>query len=555
MFFVDPDSLTLDQLLWAFVSYGYVLYLASELISNGSELLLLIPKCAGIVGSIVLPILGAVPDGMMVLFSGFASDVEKAQQKVAVGIGAQAGSTIMVLTVPLFAAIWAGRVDIRNGRCDYRGRVSSKLTKKFSLFSSGVEPTVQTSGSARLMLATSLTYFIVQIPALFVDPQGLAVPDAASIGRQSSSEEMFVLVGLVLCIAQFCYYLYAQYRAANPRAADENFRTMAPQHSILRTHTNLVPQFGLALHIAEFREEHLDPVMSQRSLTESFLQVELKEPLKSILRDFYGRYKTSSLGIDRTGLSNLLKDLNVHYTKEKFEELFNQVDQINEPYGFIDFMEFQALFKQLAATVPTKRLTITRGEGDEADNDSVNSTDSDLIEDDMPEDFKDLPEDVQRCRLIFRSAWMMGTGTAMVLVFSDPMVDVLNAAGQKLGINPFYISFLLAPLAANASELVSSYNYALKKTPKSMGIALAQLHGAGCMNNTYVLGVFFALIYTQGLAWRFTAETLSIFFVEIIIYIITTYKSTLTLADGFLVLALYPASMFCVWLLESLGLD
>lgn len=67
------------------------------MISNGSELLLLVPAVAGIVGSVVLPILGAVPDGAIVLFSGMGDD---AQEELSVGVGALAGSTIMLLTIP-----------------------------------------------------------------------------------------------------------------------------------------------------------------------------------------------------------------------------------------------------------------------------------------------------------------------------------------------------------------------------------------------------------------------------------------------------------------------
>lgn len=62
-----------------------------------------------IVGSVVLPILGAVPDGAIVLFSGLGAD---AQEQVAVGVGALAGSTIMLLTVPWFLSILGGRVDL-----------------------------------------------------------------------------------------------------------------------------------------------------------------------------------------------------------------------------------------------------------------------------------------------------------------------------------------------------------------------------------------------------------------------------------------------------------
>lgn len=67
------------------------------MISDGSELLLLVPAVAGIVGSVVLPVLGAVPDGAIVLFSGMGDD---AQNQLSVGVGALAGSTIMLLTIP-----------------------------------------------------------------------------------------------------------------------------------------------------------------------------------------------------------------------------------------------------------------------------------------------------------------------------------------------------------------------------------------------------------------------------------------------------------------------
>lgn len=79
--FINVSNLPQDfygfiQLLFLFIVYGYILMNASNLISDGSEFLLLVPKYAGIVGSIVLPILGAVPDGMLILFSGIGSDAQ-----------------------------------------------------------------------------------------------------------------------------------------------------------------------------------------------------------------------------------------------------------------------------------------------------------------------------------------------------------------------------------------------------------------------------------------------------------------------------------------------
>lgn len=97
--FADPTTLHggagMVQIILLMLAYGFVLGKASEMISDGSELLLLVPRYAGIVGSVVLPVLGAVPDGAIILFSGLGPD---AQAKLNVGVGALAGSTIMLLS-------------------------------------------------------------------------------------------------------------------------------------------------------------------------------------------------------------------------------------------------------------------------------------------------------------------------------------------------------------------------------------------------------------------------------------------------------------------------
>ncbi|CAK0909103.1 unnamed protein product [Prorocentrum cordatum] len=108
MIFPDMEGASLDQLGFMTVVYGYILMQGASLIGSGSELLLLVPRLAPLVGSVVLPVLGAVPDGMMVLMSGSGPD---AQNEVAVGVGALAGSTIMLLTLPWFLAVYAGRAS------------------------------------------------------------------------------------------------------------------------------------------------------------------------------------------------------------------------------------------------------------------------------------------------------------------------------------------------------------------------------------------------------------------------------------------------------------
>ena len=116
----DPDFYGVVQLLFLGGIYGMVLFKASNLIADGSELLLLIPSIAPIVGSVVLPILGAVPDGAIVLFSGMGPTVE-VQEQIVAELARSCGKQIhrAEITVP-FLSIPAGRVTIKNGEATYK---------------------------------------------------------------------------------------------------------------------------------------------------------------------------------------------------------------------------------------------------------------------------------------------------------------------------------------------------------------------------------------------------------------------------------------------------
>ena len=81
-------------------------------------------------------------------------------------------------------------------------------------------------------------------------------------------------------------------------------------------------------------------------------------------------------------------------------------------------------------------------------------------EDEMPEDLAELSPEEQQKAIIKRSLWQMSLGTILCLLFSDPMVDCLGALGDRTGIPPFYVSFVLAPLASNGTEVRSPVPYA-----------------------------------------------------------------------------------------------
>lgn len=591
--FPDPEGMQPQMLFWIFLAYGYMLFTAANLLSDGSELLLFIPQVAGLVGSVVLPVLGAVPDGMMVLFSGLGP-TEKAQQNVAVGVGALAGSTIMLLTVPWFLAVLGGRVDYTQGKCQYNA--SQKLTKfgiTDTLFHCGIRYKPEIRANAKIMVVTAFTYLVIQLPALYVDNQnpkiGLKV-----IEKDNSQESFWAFIGMVICIIFFSMYMYMQYAASLPEqqvphsvssaemlkarvegcvgwlrkrmgsagiapAKTRNYAT-----SIMRAQ-----ELGVKGWMEEFRKEWKLTDNSSEKNKALLDKASFPPDFRDTLTMWYRKYAESDDG--RMGIrdfDNLLRIL--HLNGYDAAELFKKVDTNSD--GSIDLDEFTECFKHLASLPPKEgRKSGRRASQMQRDVDQAvaqanalagtveeagDEDDEEDEEESMPEEFKDLTVEQQRRQILLKSAWQMGLGTLMVLVFSDPMVDVLAEIGNQSGIPSFYISFILAPLASNSSELVAAYNYAGRKTSKTITIALNTLEGAACMNNTFCLGIFMALVYFQGLAWKFTAETLTIIVVEFALAAIVLSSHNQRVIDALGIFLLFPGALAMVYILENYcGLD
>lgn len=230
--------------------------------------------------------------------------------------------------------------------------------------------------------------------------------------------------------------------------------------------------------------------------------------------------------------------------------LFAEFDQ--DQSGFIDFAEFVEGVKNYV--FKHENLGATGQQAEDGEEGKAEEEEQDEDEEEVPDDLKDLsPEDQQKA-VLSRAKYMLFTGTIIVLVFSDPLVNVLDEIATRTNIAPFYVAFILAPVVTNGSELMASYTFALKKTSPSIVCSFQQLLGAAVMNNTYCVGIFMGLIYFQRLYWTFTSETIAILFVESVM-LCYAWKSVHRLFDGFCVLLLYPLSLGIVAALDSIGLD
>lgn len=65
------------------IIYGVILGAGAKMIADGSEdLLEVFPDHSTLIGGLLLPVLGVVPDGTMILVSGLFGSREEAQEQV-----------------------------------------------------------------------------------------------------------------------------------------------------------------------------------------------------------------------------------------------------------------------------------------------------------------------------------------------------------------------------------------------------------------------------------------------------------------------------------------
>ena len=512
------------------------------MISDGSELLLLIPSVAGLVGSVVLPVLGAVPDGAIVLFSGIGPD---AQEQLTIGIGALAGSTIMLLTAPWFLSVLGGRVNIVDGKASY---VAPKLSPPnfFSWTDTGVNVSENVNTGGLLMAVTAIPFLIIQIPGLIFGANTETV-----VGEK---ENPYAFIAMMSCGFFFFGYLYYQYLLSDHELnADKRIEQIIEKIQMGEITLRGVISAELRAAKNELGES-----------TELVPGTKVRKDMEAIVRPFFRKYdKRNNQFLSLYELSGVFKDLGENPSPHDLKTIFDAFDI--DKNGKIEYDEFvQGITKYVADSNKKGEKSGQPSDYHEEDagyvemlikkGDDVENPDEMDEEEDMPDDFVDLSPEEQQAAVAIRASWVCGIGTLLVVLFSDPMVDVLNELGARTGIPQFYVAFVLAPLASNASEVIASFNYAQKKTRKTMAISLSALQGACCMNNTFVLGIFMICVYTQSLAWQFFAETFSIL-VSVIFISLMSYKSTHTMFDALLILMVYPLSLVLVYLLEAAGFD
>ncbi|KAF5728270.1 hypothetical protein HS088_TW21G00415 [Tripterygium wilfordii] len=482
------------------------MFTAATYLSGGSELLLEILG-PGIIGGLFLPVLGALPDAMLILVSGLSGSKETAQSQVSVGMGLLAGSTVMLLTV-----IWGTCVVV--GKCDIHDSIArdGQNTKGFSLTGTGVSTDVWTCYAAMIMAISVIPFIVVQLPQVL---------------HSTSGRHLAVLIGLIISLSMLISYCL--YQVFQPWIQRRRLAYAKHKHVI----SGLLKHFhALEKLMTDDGEPDIEVIKKlflaiDANNDEQVSAAELKALIIGI------RFEEIDFDKD-DAVAKVMEDFDTSRNSEiDMEEFVRGITKwLNEAkrasassagpgshLKFIDDFHLQ-----------TKREHTLLGPGDQSD---------------------EVVEGVENSRWIsFKAVLMLLLGTVIAAAFADPLVDAVDNFSDATSIPTFFISFIALPLATNSSEAVSAIIFASRKKLRTASLTFSEVYGAVTMNNILCLAVFLAIVYVRGLTWDFSSEVLVILIVCIVMGALGSFRTTFPLWTCFVAYLLYPFSLALVYVLD-----
>ncbi|KAF2614100.1 hypothetical protein F2Q70_00013806 [Brassica cretica] len=468
--------------------YGFLMFTAATYLSAGSELLLEILG-PGIVGGLFLPMLGALPDAMLIMVSGLSGDAATAQTQVSVGMGLLAGSTVMLLTV-----IW--------GTCTVVGKTVD----------------VWTSYAARIMAISVIPFIIVQLPQVL---------------NSTSGRHLAVLVALILSVLMlisYCVYQVFQPWIQRRRLAFAKHKHVISgilrhlkQHALGRLlNDEGQPDEHVIRRLFQTIDANKDGHLSAAELKALIIGISFEDidfdkddAVGKVLQDFD---KTLDEQVDQ---EEFVRGINRWLIQAMGAACPSGPDAGPRTMKFLDHFHVQ-----------TKREHALLGDNENGENDEESGEVAD-------------PK-----WITIKAALLLLLGAAIAAAFADPLVDTVNNFSAATGIPSFFISFIALPLATNSSEAVSAIIFASRKKIRTASLTFSELCGGVTMNNILCLSVFLAIVYLRGLTWNFSSEVLVILIVCLVMGGFASFRTTYPLWTCFIAYLLYPFSLGLVYILD-----
>eukprot|EP01023_Acetabularia_acetabulum_P009582 TRINITY_DN14322_c0_g1_i4.p1 TRINITY_DN14322_c0_g1~~TRINITY_DN14322_c0_g1_i4.p1 ORF type:complete len:538 (+),score=100.69 TRINITY_DN14322_c0_g1_i4:35-1648(+) len=510
------------------IAYGFLMLKGANFLSDGSELLLAIVD-PGVIGGLLLPLLGALPDSIIIIVSGLGSK-DQVQNLIAVGMGTLAGSSIMLLTITWGISLLVGRCDL-----DYKGKaMDKKLSSNFDFINTGVTTDLATRDNALIMMLTVSLFFIIQIPSWVTHH------------KDEQLIHWFALAGYIACfIALIAYSVYQvvqpdlqRRRIDAARNKRHRYNTITKIVEKAQTYGGLVDENGkikstMVNKLFEAWDTDHSGRISTDELRGMLLGLDMAISADNAQINYQTGYLMKEFDIDHS------KDISREELQQGLSRWVKEKQKSIKKVKKLNLHTMSQHNKALAAEIVTQ---VDRGLLEEQHIDEHEEE-----EDEIHDAAQQLGPGATTAQAIL----YLIISTVLCAVFSDPLVKSMSNFADAINVGPFYVAFVIAPFASNASEFVSSLQFAAKKKMKNISLTFSQVYGAVAMNNTLGLGLFLVLIFHNNLEWQYSSEVIAIICIALIIGVLGYLKVTFRSYLGFVALALYPLAILLVYVLDE----
>ncbi|KAJ0847655.1 putative EF-hand domain pair protein CML [Helianthus annuus] len=560
-----PCSTNIPSHIFLIVIYEYLLYHGESYAGGDGRIFRVLGK--KIYASIFSQLLDSLPDSLILLATGLSCDQEKAQEYVVTGAGLLAGSSVLLLTL-----LW--------GTCFIFSRKEfTGFNSSYPLTGWGVHTDEETTFHARIMFFSLIPFLIILFPSVF------------GISYSTQEHKIVLLVSLsasVVCLISYFCYQRSEQRIWKRRLEYAEVEQKVEMH---------VPFYEVQALMMD-REKHL--IIRQKEMEKKLTSTEGNEESTMSKGEFYEMFEN--------WLDDTKKLIDNPYSMDKEKTKYNQVVELLleeknkwiklmsrimkrssgvklfKPDGTLDESAIDSFFDYIDTD---KNKYITRSElkgnyneilvDDEIADIIMRHLDVDgdgnidkaefrlgvkkwVASCDLQKQLQDSNQETDeyhkteakaKTEEMVKAIILLIVGILMITFLAEPLVESVRQFSNAVKIEPFYVSFILVPLATNARTAIAAIRAARQKRHHTTSLTFSEIYHKVFLNNILGFSVLVSVIYFRGFTWHFSAEILVVVIVCMIMGLIASFTSKFPDWTLLIAFPLYPLSMVVVYFVND----
>nr|KAJ0189448.1 hypothetical protein LSAT_V11C800444230 [Lactuca sativa] len=542
-----PCSSNVPSHIFLIVIYEYLLYHGESYVAGDGGIFLCPWQellCCNLLDSLPESLILLATLDCPIAAAGLTSSKEKAQEYVVTGVGLLAGSSILLLTL-----LWGGF---------------------------GVVTDAETKYHVKVIFFSLIPFVVILLPSVF--------------GLSYSGEEDKIVLLVSLSVSVICLLSYFYYQTSDPRIRERRLEYAEVVGKIEMD----VPFYKVQALMLE-REKHL--MTKQKEMEKILTRPELSED-KTLMtsENFYDLfqkwldetrqlmddpYSMDQLGTEYNQVAELLLEDKI----KMIQLIYGLGEELHIEDGARDESSTDRFFKRIDANddksirqLELKNYIMEVNNGIPMDEEIIEiimrGLDIDGNGDINHQKFKSeikgwldtfcnkenpsqnnnqemdryhQNEAKAKTEEKYKAMALLIVGIIMLTVLAEPLVESVRRFSESVKIEPFYVSFILVPLATNVRTAIAPIRAAMQKKHQITSLTLSEIYHKVFMNNILGFSVLVSVIYCRGLTLHFSAEILVVAIVCIIMGLLASFKSKFPNWTLIIAFSLYPLSLVMVY--------